>query len=32
MRETPFFLVYVAETVITPEITVVSPRVQAYDP
>jgi hypothetical protein len=29
--ETPFFLVYGAEVVIPPEVTMVSPRVQAYD-
>jgi transposase InsO family protein len=30
-RETPFFLVYGADVVIHPEVTMVSPRVQAYD-
>jgi hypothetical protein len=29
--ETPFFLVYGAEAVIPPEVTMVSPHVQAYD-
>jgi hypothetical protein len=29
--ETPFFLVYGAEAIIPPEVTMVSPRVQAYD-
>jgi hypothetical protein len=29
--ETPFFLVYGAEVVIPPEVTMVSPHVQAYD-
>jgi hypothetical protein len=29
--ETPFFLVYGAEAVIPPEVTMVSPRVLAYD-
>jgi hypothetical protein len=31
MGETPFFLVYGVEAIILPEITMVSPRVQAYD-
>jgi hypothetical protein len=31
MGETLFFLVYGAEAVIPPEITMVSPHVQAYD-
>jgi hypothetical protein len=31
MGETPFFLVYGAEAVIPPKVTMVSPRVQAYD-
>jgi transposase InsO family protein len=31
MGETPFFLVYGAEVVIPPEVTMVSPRVQPYD-
>jgi transposase InsO family protein len=31
MGETPFFSVYGAEVVIPPELTMVSPRVQAYD-
>jgi hypothetical protein len=31
MGETSFFLVYGAEAIIPPEITMVSPRIQAYD-
>jgi hypothetical protein len=31
MGETPFFSVYGAEVVIPPKLTMVSPRVQAYD-